>query len=123
MRPEQRIVVKWMRCQLDRLEWVPERWANEAGLAPTTVTRAMSKNYDSVSSVTTLNALARAAGIPSIVDFLAGQAALEVSDYPVLTKTLEEILPVLGCELPPEKLTILAEAIGSTISGLSRRNG
>lgn len=121
IRQEQKIIVKWMRCQLDRLEWLPERWAREAGLAPTTVTRAMSDNYGSVSSVTTLNALARAAGIPSVIDFLDGQASLEVRDYPVVASTLERVLPELGCDLSSEDVSRLSAIIGAAITGIANR--
>jgi hypothetical protein len=113
----QAVVVRWMGRQLERLGWSAERWAREAGLSPTTVTRAMSPSYGSVSSVPTLHALARAAGVPSIVDFLDGQALI-LGDFPVLAAILEEILPAAGCNLSQERTVETAEAIGRAVCGM-----
>jgi hypothetical protein len=117
MRPEQRVIVKWMQRQLQRLQWKPERWAKEARLAPTTVTRAMAENYDSVSSVTTLHALARAASVPSILDFLAGQEKIALR-YPIITVMLGELLPAVGCQLSDDLLRAVAEALAQALTGM-----
>lgn len=120
MRGEQRVVVGWMRRQLDRLHWKPERWAHEAGLAPTTVTRAMADNYNSVSSVTTLHALARAAGCPSILDFLEGQTNLDLA-YPIITTALKELLPAVGSHLPDDTVAALAGAVAQVVAGMAEQ--
>jgi hypothetical protein len=103
-----------MTRQLDRLHWSAERWAREAKLAPTTVTRAMSPSYKSVSSVSTLHALARAAGVPSILDYLETQGNLS-RHFPMLAIMLEELLPVVGCRLNHEELTAFSHALGQAI--------
>lgn len=118
VRDLQTVVVRWMDRQLARLDWRPERWAREAGLAPTTVTRAMSDNYNSVSSVPTLHALARAGGIPSVIDFLNGQATI-APQYPIITAMLKEFLPAVGVDLPDRSVQRLGEAIARAVAGMS----
>jgi len=118
MRGQQRIIVGWMRRQLARLQWKPERWAREAGLAPTTVTRAMSEEYQSVSSVTTLDALARAARVPSILDYLEGRAGFAPRGG-VLDAMLGELLPAVGCDITDAKRRMLAEALAQALAGMA----
>lgn len=120
MRAEQQIVTKWMLSQLDRLQWKPEKWAREAGLSPTTVTRAMAPAYNSVSSVPTLHELARAAGVQSVLDFLDAQVTV-APRYPLITAILLELLPMVGCNLPEEKVRALAEALSQTLAGLDEQ--
>lgn len=122
MRAEQRIIVNWMRRQLERLQWKPEKWAKEAHLAPTTVTRAMADNYDSVSSVPTLHALARAANVPSLLDFLEGQASI-APRYPVITAMLTELLPAVGCNIATIEIERLGEALAQAMFGMTHQNG
>lgn len=114
----QRVIVRWMARQLERTGWSAERWAREASLAPTTVTRAMSPHYHSVSSVPTLHALARAADVPSILNFLEGQVIISPK-YPILTAMLQEVLPTLGVELQEDTVTALAHALGEAICGMT----
>jgi hypothetical protein len=111
-----------MARQIERLHWSAERWAHEADLAPTTVTRAMSPNYKSVSSVPTLHALARAAGVPSIIDFLDSQTNLTPRS-PVLAAVLRELLPTVGYHVPEEKIVTLSEGISATLAGLAEQDG
>jgi hypothetical protein len=110
-----------MERQLARLRWKPERWAREAGLAPTTVTRAMAANYESVSSVHTLHVLARAAGVPSILDFLDGQATISVR-YPIITVMLAELLPAVGCVIDETSLARLGEALAQSLLGMTHQD-
>lgn len=121
VRGHQQIVVKWMRRQLDRLGWTPERWAREAGLAPTTVTRAMAASFSSVSSVPTLHALARAAGVRSVIDFLGLQADGS-PDAPVLAAMLDELLPVVGYLANKERIGLLAGALAQALAGMVEQN-
>lgn len=74
--PEQAAVVAWMTRVLDAKGWTAERWAREAAISPSTVTRAMKEDYPSTSSLPILHKLARAAGVVSPVDFLIGTASL-----------------------------------------------
>lgn len=73
MKPEQKRIVAWMNEQMRRLGWNPQKWAQQAHIHPTSVTRAMSEGYNSVTSVATLEALARAASVPTVLDFLDDQ--------------------------------------------------
>ncbi|WCT73955.1 S24 family peptidase [Sphingomonas naphthae] len=72
MQPEQRIIAKWLETTRERLGWSWASWAEKAGLgAATTLTRAVKEDYASVTGIPTLHALAKAANIPSVLDFLA----------------------------------------------------
>lgn len=115
MRPEQQIIVAWMRRQLERLRWNPERWAKEAGLSPTTVSRAMHDKYESVSSVTTLHALARAANMPSILDYLTHQTNSAYT-APLIGAVLAELLPAIGCNPDDELLGKLGVCVSHTLA-------
>jgi hypothetical protein len=118
MRGQQRIVVGWMKAQLERLGWKPERWAREAGLAATTVTRAMSEDYASVSSIPTLDALARAANVPSVLDFLSGYAGMTPPPE-LVAVLLEELLPTVGCHPDKQQIGALGEAISRALAGMA----
>jgi hypothetical protein len=122
VRELQGVVIRWMARQLERLQWSAERWAKEADLSPTTVTRAMSKSYNSVSSVPTLHALARAAGVPSILDFMEGQVRLNVT-CPVMTAALRELLPFAGVKLDDATLERVSQALVMTLVGLAEQEG
>ena len=70
MRDTQRIVAEWMRRTLRTREWTAEFWGRRAGVAPTTITRAMQESYRGVTSLRALDKLARAADIDSPLDVL-----------------------------------------------------
>lgn len=73
MQPEQQIIAEWLERTRLKKGWTWEQWAREAEIgAPTTLTRAIKANYSSVTSIPTLHALAQAAGVPSVLDFLGG---------------------------------------------------
>jgi hypothetical protein len=80
----------------------------------------MDPNYNSVSSVTTLHALARAANCPSILDFLEGQANFDLA-YPIVTAALKELLPAVGCHLSDATVDALGQAIGDIVVGVSEQ--
>lgn len=65
MKPEQRVVVGWMRRVLMLRGWTPEEWARRARVSPTTITRAMRDSYDGVTSLTVLHKLASVSGLAS----------------------------------------------------------
>ena len=74
MQPEQKIIAEWIEATRERTGLSYPEWAKRADLgAATTLTRALKDDYQSVTSVKTLHALAQAAGVPSILDFLRGQ--------------------------------------------------
>lgn len=102
-----------------RLRITPERWARDAGLHPTTVTRAMSETYESVTSLPTLHALARAANSPSVVDFLEHQArnggGFRVEPR-VMTVLLETTLPLYDPAGGRDQISKMCEAL---VYGLS----
>ena len=63
--------------------WSPEEWSKRAGIASTTLTRAMRNSYDGVTSVLVLDKLARCAAVPSPLDALRTNAiVVEVPDKP-----------------------------------------
>lgn len=55
----------WMKSILAERDWSPARWAKEAGVAPSTVQRAIKDDYAFVTSSRTLDKLARAANSPA----------------------------------------------------------
>lgn len=114
----QAVIVDWMQRQMKRLGWRPETWAKAAGLAPTTVSRAISPGYASVSSVPTVHALAVAAQVPSVLDFLAGRAGIAPGSK-VLCGMLVELLPAIGCRSPEAKVERLAHALSVALAGWS----
>lgn len=71
MKPEQTIVVEWMQRQLEKHKWSAVEWARAAQISPTTITRAMQPDYNSVTTIVVLDKLARAAGTESVLEFLA----------------------------------------------------
>lgn len=71
MKPEQVVIADWMQRQLDRKGWSAVEWARCANIAPTSITRAMSHDYNSVTTLPVLEKLARAAEVESVLDFLA----------------------------------------------------
>jgi hypothetical protein len=75
VQPEQKIIARWIERTKSRLGWSYQHWADQAGLgAATTITRALKEDYESVTSVKTLHALAAASGQRSILELLEAQA-------------------------------------------------
>lgn len=70
MKPEQKIIAAWMLRIMEQNNWSAKDWADRAQISPTTVSRAVKEDYQSVTSVSNLVRLAEAAGKPSILDFL-----------------------------------------------------
>lgn len=101
VRAEQKIIADWLERTRERLGMTWGQWAEKAGLgAATTVTRAISDDYKSVTSVPTLHALARAADEPSILDFLSGAAIIKQAEYTPpneenLASLLDALLPLV----------------------------
>lgn len=113
MQGAQRIVVDWMKAQLQRHGWKPGGWAVKAGIAPTTISRAMHESYTSVTSLPTLHALAVAAGVPSVLDFLAAQTAANA--MPGATRAvIGEVLTIVGCERDADTVSdAIMDALGT----------
>lgn len=55
----------WMKTVLEEKDWSPARWAREAGVAPSTIQRAIKDDYEFVTSSRTLDKLAKAADTPA----------------------------------------------------------
>jgi hypothetical protein len=105
MQPEQQIIVDWMARQLRRMGIRPQAWAERAGVYPTTITRAMKPDYTSVTAIPTLVALARAAQVPSVLDFLEAQDASGVTVAratapPAPPLSEDDLAPLLAALLP-----------------------
>lgn len=94
VKPEQRIIAKWMERVRAQRSWTWNAWATaieKAGLgkiAATTISRAVKEEYQSVTSVETLHVLARAAEVPSVLDFLNGHAFSAAALKPVLAELM-----------------------------------
>lgn len=110
MTPEQRVIVAWLRNVMRNKGISAERWAIMAGVAPTSITRAMRESYTGTSSMPLLHRLARAADVPSPLDFLAGRA-----EMPTEAELLAAIRGVLVIQ---ENGVIDAELLAKAVSGL-----
>lgn len=101
VQPEQRIIAKWIERTADRLGWSYAHWADRAKIgAATTITRALKPDYESVTSVKTLHALAKAAGERSILDVLNDQAeGLDAGEQASIPSE-ESLATLLGALLP-----------------------
>ena len=80
--------------------WSWNKWANEAGIgASTTLTRAVKDDYKSITSIDTLDALARAAKVPSVLDFLSGNETIPSEAAPA--EPAPELVASLLADLAP----------------------
>lgn len=76
MGDEQKIVVNWIQRVMRDQDLSAAQWAGQAGVAATSITRAMRESYGGTSTLPLLHRLARAAEVPSPLDFLAAMAGL-----------------------------------------------
>lgn len=109
VRPEQKIVANWMERIRAEKGWSWSQWAKEAEIkAATTLSRAVKDTFDSTSKIETLHSLARAAKVPSVLDFLEGEAV----SVGALKTVLSELLPMAGKSRWTEKdVELLVEAL------------
>lgn len=112
VQPEQRVIADWMIRTQERLGWSWAEWAKRAGIkAATTVTRAVKDDYASVTTVQTLDALAKAAGEPSVLDFLSGKSHVEGSGTRPSVEALSALVGAIAPLLPRGKLTAESERV------------
>lgn len=96
VRPAQRIIADWMERTRAAKGFSWPEWARRANIkAATTLTRAVKDDYDSVTSMETIDALAKAAGVPSPLDYMAGTASAAPAGPPVNAEALKPILTEL----------------------------
>ena len=121
MQPEQRIIAEWMGRQLKRKGWTGEEWAQRANVSTSTVTRAQQETYPSVTSVLTLDKLASAAGVPSILSYLDADTPHTLPSEPVLSALFAGMLRGLEGRCPPEQIpSMLARGLQQGLELLSR---
>lgn len=94
-----RAVSRWRDAVLAKTGWNGATWAAKVGISPTTITRNMNADWSGTAKLENLHALARAAGVRSVVDFLR--------DDPVATDALP----------PPEALAIVLDVIAAEMVG------
>ena len=102
MREEQEPIAAWIKSTLEAKGWTAYRWAKETGgkVNVTTISRAMSPDYPSVTSSTTIHHLADAAGVPR-PNFEPGEPfAFSAS---LLAQMLPPVLVAMGCSIPNEE--------------------
>jgi hypothetical protein len=121
MQPEQKIIAEWMARQLADKGWTGDEWAKRAGVSPSTVTRAQSDTYPSVTAVLTLDKLAKAAGVPSILSYLEDDTPPTIPSEEVLTVLLSGMLRGLSGRFRPEEMPLLlARGLQSATQLLAR---
>lgn len=93
MQPEQKVVARWLKRVAQAKGWNWSEWARAAGgmMKPSTLSRAVKEEYDSVTKIETLHALARAANVPSVLDFLDGDAV----SVTAMRAVLLDLLPLM----------------------------
>jgi len=110
MQEEQKVIVTWMQRVMDEKGWNAETWAAEAGIAPTSITRAMKPDYRFVSKRQTVQALAAAAGVaPPDLPGLAGVQTVNVENLESLLSVLLPLAP--KGRLRDQSRRALAEAL------------
>ena len=121
MQPEQKIIADWMGRQLKRKGWTGEEWARRAHISTSTVTRAQHENYPSVTSVLTLDKLASAAGLPSILSYLEADTPHTLPSEAVLSALFAGMLRGLADRCSPEETPqLLARGLRQALELLSR---
>lgn len=75
-----------------RRGWNAQSWADLAKMQPTNISRAVKENYGSLTTVRTLHQLARAAQVPSVLDFLESQDGAPAFNVDAVASLLSEIL-------------------------------
>lgn len=111
---QQQIVRQWMDDVMRKTGWAPERWARQANIAPTTITRFLnSENYTYLPSYRTLTKLAGAANV-SPPD-TSGTPLEAVRRIPVYTasdlkshRTRRSALPHMATTAPLSELAFAA---------------
>lgn len=97
MRPEQKVIARWIERVRAARQWSFEEWARRAGFKhASTISRAVDPKFDSITRIDTLHQLARGAGVPSVLDFLRNQ---DVDAIPS-EETLGEMLADIQTEIP-----------------------
>ena len=100
---------EWIKKVLERRGWTPNRLAKEAGVSPATIFRALNDDRF-VTSTTTLEKIAAAAGVPSPMQ--SGTGFAEPDGITLVASQLPAILtPVLN-QVPWELRTRAAELAG-----------
>lgn len=124
------VVAGWV----ERIAKTPEvgsrsKWARAAGVSDTTVTRGMARTSESTPKIENLHALARAAGIPSVLDFLENQGADTVAEVSTSRLNEDNLVPLLNVLLPlapsgratEQSLRALSSALAHGIELLGNR--
>lgn len=100
----------------------PAAWAGKADLAASTVSRSISPDYESISSVRTLVALAEAVGEETILDFLSKQERGSLLSDLDTTQIERVVAEVCRRYLPPQiaktKSDPIAAVVATVLAGL-----
>lgn len=124
-----RAVASWVSGAAKSAGLSKSKLAERAGISDTTVTRGMTENSTSTPKLENLHALALAAGVPSVLDFLSGEvhgpsSAPErtLPSEEALQIVLDEVLRTSGdTELPPSILRPVSRHLLLCLELLSRR--
>jgi transcriptional regulator with XRE-family HTH domain len=121
MQPEQKIIADWMRRQLTRKGWTAEEWARRAGVSTSTVSRAQSVDYPSVTAVLTLDKLARAAGVPSILSYIEADTPPVLPNEAVLSAIFAGMLRGMADRFGhDDQAQLMAQGLAASLDLLAR---
>lgn len=90
----------WRDRVMAHLGWNAAHWAKRASISDTTITRGMKRDAASTIKIENLHALAQAASLPSVLDFLASQPGAPASRQMDLPPA--EVLSIIFDELAAE---------------------
>lgn len=134
MQDEQRIIVGWIERVATFRRLTYGGWATKAKVAPTTLTRGTKADFNSVTTIPKLHALAKAANVPSVLDFLASQPEAGAVSQPLaewmtrqvgeaIAKTVVEIVldhqRARGAAVEEEPSEALVATIAELLLGLA----
>jgi hypothetical protein len=120
-------IAAWRDVILQRTGWTAKTWARKSEVTPSTVTRTMDESSPSTVRVETLHALARGAGLPSVLDLLEEQAGKPVRSAPELqdAETLARLMAIAMRVAPEDRsrqadLLVYAHGVAAGLRRLSR---
>jgi len=118
------IISRWRDRIMQAKGWKAPQWAAKAKISETTITRNMKPDSSNSAKIETLHMLARAARVPSVLDFLEGSADGPIGpDLPpadVLAVIFDELAAeTVGARVPESALRPTGRALELLLQQIS----